>query len=87
MEYLKSELYIYLMTTVCLLCPALSASTRHALHHVSEDLGCNVMYIDEWEDVINNIAGVGGPNDDLEVSHGGGDYLAVCDYYLMRKGR
>lgn len=87
-EYLKSEFLFHFIDDYAVTKNpvGLSAPTRRALQHVSEDIGrldnldCdNAMDAEDWEDIVNGIHGVG-PNDDLEISHEGGEYLAVYDY-------
>jgi hypothetical protein len=54
---------------------------------VSEDLGRlhhdqqgQQMDVDEWEDIVDSIDGANGPDDNLEISHEGGEYEAVREY-------
>ena len=47
------------------------------------DIGSTGMDLDDWEDVVDGINGVTGPHDNLEISHEGGEYLAVHDYYRL----
>jgi hypothetical protein len=46
-----------------------------------QDERCNdLIDINEWEDEIEQINGIG-PDDNLEISHEGGEYAAVCEYH------
>jgi hypothetical protein len=67
----------------------LSSSTRRALEQVSQDSGClhDQLYeptdVEEWEDMVEVVENNDGPTDDLEISHAGGEYAAVREYYHL----
>ncbi|KAF8507268.1 hypothetical protein JB92DRAFT_2793630 [Gautieria morchelliformis] len=61
----------------------LHQSTRRALEQVSQDIGRSnhdETMMDGWEDVVENIDGIGCPDNNREISHEGGEYLATCEY-------
>ena len=83
----KRDRSLIKVITIYILQISLHWQLECALQKVSQDCGrlqderCDeLMDIDEWEDVIEQISG-DVPDGKLEISHEDGEYAAVCEYH------